>query len=262
MKRLEAITEDDLHAYVDGLLSDDDRAAVEAWLAERPEEQARVEEWRKQADILRNAFASYAAAHPHDASMLTPQKRDRAWRAKPVLLQTAAALLIFVAGAAAGRLLPPSFSTPQDVTLASLTTDIPAQAKSAYLIYASEVRHPVEVGAGERQHLATWLGKRLGYPFTIPDLSKIGYDLVGGRLIPVSGKPGAMLMYQDKAGRRVTVLIGHNEENRTTSFRMASADGIETFYWIDNELGYAVSAELTRDEVQAIAEECYRQFPT
>ncbi|MOA19015.1 hypothetical protein D3C78_1393670 [compost metagenome] len=71
-----------------------------------------------------------------------------------------------------------------------------------------------------------------------------------------------MLMYQDKTGRRVTVLIGHNEENRTTSFRMASADGIETFYWIDNELGYAVSAELTRDEVQAIAEECYRQFPT
>ncbi len=133
---------------------------------------------------------------------------------------------------------------------------------SAYLIYASEVRHPVEVGAGEQQHLATWLGKRLGYPFTIPDLSKIGYDLVGGRLIPVSGKPGAMLMYQDKTGRRVTVLIGHNEENRTTSFRMASADGIETFYWIDNELGYAVSAELTRDEVQAIAEECYRQFPT
>lgn len=168
MTRLEAITEDDLHAYVDGLLSDDDRAAVEAWLAERPEEQARVEEWRKQADILRNAFASYAAAHPHDASMLTPQKRDRAWRAKPVLLQTAAALLIFVAGAAAGRLLPPSFSTPQDVTLASLTTDIPAQAKSAYLIYASEVRHPVEVGAGEQQHLATWLGKRLGYPSPSP----------------------------------------------------------------------------------------------
>lgn len=58
------------------------------------------------------------------------------------------------------------------MTLASLTTDIPAQAKSAYLIYASEVRHPVEVGAGEQQHLATWLGKRLGYPFAIPDLSR------------------------------------------------------------------------------------------
>jgi anti-sigma factor RsiW len=261
MTRPDAITEDDLHAYVDGLLSDDDRAAVEAWLTERPEEQSRVQDWKKQAEALRNAFATYAAEHPHDTAMLN-RKTGSTWRLKPFLLRTAAALLIFAAGAVAGRLVPSSLSTPQDVVLASLTTDIPTQAKSAYLIYASEVRHPVEVGAGEQQHLATWLGKRLGYPFAIPDLSKLGYDLVGGRLIPVSGKPGAMLMYQDKTGRRVTVLIGHNEENRTTSFRMASADGIETFYWIDNELGYAVSAELTRDEVQKIAEECYRQFPT
>ncbi len=261
MKRPDAITEDDLHAYVDGLLSEDDRAAVEAWLTERPEEQSRVEDWKKQAETLRNTFAAYAASHPHDMSMFTAKKTKPAWQVKSLLLRTAAALLIFTAGTVAGRLLPQSFSTPQDVVLASLPTDIPTQAKSAYLIYASEVRHPVEVGAGEQQHLATWLGKRLGYPFAIPDLSKLGYDLVGGRLIPVSGKPGAMLMYQDKTGRRVTVLIGHNEENRTTSFRMASADGIETFYWIDNELGYAVSAELTRDEVQKIAEECYRQFP-
>ncbi|KJF73955.1 anti-sigma factor family protein [Agrobacterium arsenijevicii] len=260
MKRLDAITEDDLHAYVDGLLSDDDRAAVEAWLTERPEERERVADWKKQAETLRNAFAAYAAEHPHDTSMFAP-KTGSAWRLKPVLLRTAAVLLIFAAGAAAGRLVPSSPSTPQDVVLASQTTDIPAQAKSAYLIYASEVRHPVEVGAEQQPHLAAWLGKRLGYPFAIPDLSKLGYDLVGGRLIPVSGKPGAMLMYQDKTGRRVTVLIGRNEENRTTSFRMASADGVETFYWIDNELGYAVSAELTRDEVQKIAEECYRQFP-
>lgn len=46
MKRPDAITEDDLHAYVDGLLSDDDRAAVEAWLTERPQERERVEDWK------------------------------------------------------------------------------------------------------------------------------------------------------------------------------------------------------------------------
>lgn len=113
MKRPDAITEDDLHAYVDGLLSDDDRAAVEAWLAERPEEQARVQDWKQQADSLRNAFASYAAAHPHDASLLGPQEPGQPWRLKPALLKTAAAFMIFVAGAAAGRLLPSSFSTPR-----------------------------------------------------------------------------------------------------------------------------------------------------
>ena len=140
MKRPDAITEDDLHAYVDGLLSDDDRAAVEAWLAERPEEQARVQDWKQQADILRNAFASYAAAHPHDASMLSPPKPDRTWRLKPALAKIAAALMIFPAGAAVGRPLPPPGPTPQDVPLASLPTDIPAQATPAAPLHASPVR--------------------------------------------------------------------------------------------------------------------------
>lgn len=259
MNRLDAITEDDLHAYADGLLSDEHKAIVEAWLSERPDELERVEAWKQQAAMLRSAFAPYEASHPDDATMLAEKIDPSSTRWKSVLVRTAAAVLIFAAGATTGRLLP---TGAPDNEPGLQTADISTQAKSAYLIYASEVRHPVEVGASEQQHLATWLGKRLGYPFAIPDLTKLGYDLVGGRLVPVSGKPGAMLMYQDKTGKRVTVLIGHNEENRTTSFRMASADGIETFYWIDNELGYAVSAELTQAEVQKIAEECYRQFPT
>lgn len=259
MTRLDAVTEDDLHAYADGLLPDGQKAIVEAWLAERPEEQQRVDAWKRQAEMLRVAFAPYETPRPHDTALLSVKKSPSAFRLKPLLIQAAAACLIFALGTATGRFLP--FTSPADEATPK-SSDISAQAKSAYLIYASEVRHPVEVGAGEQQHLATWLGKRLGYPFAIPDLTKLGYDLVGGRLVPVSGKPGAMLMYQDKTGKRVTVLIGHNEENRTTSFRMASAGGIETFYWIDEELGYAVSAELTQAEVQKIAEECYRQFPT
>ena len=61
---------------------------------------------------------------------------------------------------------------------------------------------------------------------------------------------------------RVTVLVGRNGDNRTTSFRFASASGIETFYWIDGDLGYAVTGDISRDVLQQIAEECYRQFPT
>ncbi|MGO7697159.1 anti-sigma factor family protein, partial [Rhizobium leguminosarum] len=62
--------------------------------------------------------------------------------------------------------------------------------------------------------------------------------LVGGRLLPVDGRPGAMFMYENQAGDRLTVLVGRNTENRTTSFRFASSDNLDTFYWIDGELGY------------------------
>jgi anti-sigma factor RsiW len=252
-----AMTETDLHAYVDGHLGEADRLRVEAWLADHPEDRTRIEEWQAQARLLRSTFAPYETGRDNDRLLL--KAAPRRWA--PVLMRTAAACLIFTAGAVAGQFLPQMRSTPLPSSPLTETVDISAQSKSAYLIYASEVRHPVEVGADQQQHLGTWLGKRLGAPFTIPDLTSIGFDLVGGRLVPVSNRPGAMLMYQNKAGQRVTVLIGHNPDNRETSFRLASADGIETFYWIDNGLGYAVSGEVAKADLQKIAEECYRQFP-
>lgn len=257
MNSTDAISETDLHAYVDGHLGDAERLRVEAWLADHPEDRKRIAEWQTQAQMLRNAFAPYETGRESDRLMLTAAPR----RWAPLLARTAAACLIFAAGAVAGQFLPQMRLKAPEAASLTQTADISSQSKSAYLIYASEVRHPVEVGADQQQHLGTWLGKRLGSPFAIPDLSKIGFTLVGGRLVPVSGKPGAMLMYQNQAGQRVTVLIGHNPDNRETSFRLASADGIETFYWIDNALGYAVSGEISKDDLQKIAEECYRQFP-
>jgi len=68
------------------------------------------------------------------------------------------------------------------------------------------------------------------------------------------------LMYEDDAGERITVLIGRNEDNRTTSFRYMSEGAVETFYWIDGAIGYAVTGEVSRARLQAIADDCYRQF--
>ena len=47
------VTEDELHAYVDGEIAADRRGAVEAWLASHPEDAARVAQWRAQADAIR-----------------------------------------------------------------------------------------------------------------------------------------------------------------------------------------------------------------
>lgn len=257
MRQETGITEMDLHGYVDGLLDEADRARVEQWLENNPEERRRLTDWKAQAAMLRATFAPYAISRPSDKRMVKGAGRS-SFRLLQPLLRIAAAMLIFAAGVTAGRLLP----VQETGTPTMLAGDISGQAQSAYLIYAGEVRHPVEVGADEKPHLANWLGKRLGYSFSIPDLSSLGYELVGGRLVPVSGKPGAMLMYQNTGGQRVTVLVGRNPQNRTTSFRMASADGVETFYWIDADMGYAVSGEIPRSELQKIAEECYRQFPS
>ena len=54
------VTEDELHAYVDGELPADRREAVEAWLANHPDDAARVAAWRAQADAIRARYGAVA----------------------------------------------------------------------------------------------------------------------------------------------------------------------------------------------------------
>jgi anti-sigma factor RsiW len=257
----DSVSEDELHAYVDGHLSQAKRVRIEAWLEKHPLRAEEVREWQAQAQTLKQHFASYARSDEDDPALISTRRLTTAPASSASLFRRiAASLLIFAAGALAGAYLP-RVIVPEAPSLSEgLNASLPRQAQAAFLIYASEVRHPVEVGPDQQAHLATWLGKRLDYQLTIPDLSPLGFSLVGGRLLPVSGKAGAMLMYEDGTGQRLTVLLGRNTENRETSFRIASHGGVETFYWIDGEIGYAVTGEVPRELLQKIANECYRQF--
>lgn len=257
-KRNSPITEAELHGFVDGHLSSEESTRIAAILENDPEQAAIVDEWRKQNEGIRQLFSGYALEKNSDANLIRARTRQHEQRYRwAVAASILAALVIGGLGGFAGSRI---YDQPQQI--ASIEA-LPQQAQAAYLVYASEVRHPVEVFSEEEAHLATWLGKRLNIPdLKIPDLSTFGFQLVGGRLLPVDSKPGAFFMYEDAAGKRLSVIVGRNPENRDTSFRFASSDGVETFYWIDGELGYAVSGEISRDQLRQIAEECYRQFPS
>jgi anti-sigma factor RsiW len=254
------VTDAELHAYADGFLDHGDRQRVEAFLADNPDTAASVADWQTQNAEIRAAFAGYERSRPGDADLVM---RRRRWRPSLAgrLAASAAAVAIFVLGAVAGHYGPQVMQS--DDRASEGAELLPQEARSAYLVYANEVRHPVEVFADQEAHLATWLGKRLAIDdLKVPNLQPLGFRLVGGRLLPVGNKPGALFMYEDASGRRLTVLVGRNPENRDTSFRFASVDGLETFYWIDGALGYAVTGEISRDVLQKVAEECYRQFPS
>ncbi|THK34987.1 anti-sigma factor [Ensifer sp. MPMI2T] len=256
------VSEDELHAYVDGQLSQPERERVEAWLERHPARAEEVRQWQAQAAALKSHFASYARSDDGDRTLVATGRAAPKVAPPPrgMLRRVAAGLLIFAAGALTGLYAPAIVAPDRRLQIAEEPETLPRQAQSAFLIYASEVRHPVEVGANEQGHLATWLGKRLDHALRIPDLSAFGFSLVGGRLVPVNGKAGAMLMYEDGTGQRLTVLLGRNTENRETSFRIASQGGVETFYWIDGGIGYAVTGEVPRELLQKVADECYRQF--
>jgi anti-sigma factor RsiW len=165
--------------------------------------------------------------------------------------------LFFVAGGGAGALLTAALDRQAKVEVADI---LPEASMTNYLVYASEVRHPVEVGANEEEHLVNWLGKRVGRKLVAPDLTGKGFRLVGGRLVPFAEKAGAMLMYEDAKGNRVTVLIGTNPTHAGTDFRFEEKDGISTFYWTDGSFGYAMSGAVGRETLLGLAHIVYAQY--
>ena len=58
-----------------------------------------------------------------------------------------------------------------------------ATALGAHTVFVPEVRHPVEVKADEA-HLVRWLAKRVGADVRAPALGSMGWQLMGGRLLP------------------------------------------------------------------------------
>lgn len=247
------ITEDQLHAYVDGELSPDDVMRVEAYLQAKPEDAARVAAWRRQNSDIRALMGNPLVSLPGDAALISKAK-PRVW--PRYASAAAAAILLFAAGNLSAHFWP--LTQPTDAPELALSSE----ANTAYLVYSSDVRHPVEVRADEKDHLIAWLGKRVGKAFPSPDLQPLGFNLIGGRLLPVEGNPGALLMYENAEGKRLTVLVGRSGNSRDTSFQFASNGSVETFYWVDEQLSYAVTGEVSRATLQKIAEECYRQFQT
>jgi anti-sigma factor RsiW len=248
------VTEAELHAYVDGGLDPDRRAAVEAWLAARPEEAERVADYRRLTDGLRGAYDPVLAE-------AVPQRFVRTgirWRRHAVAAGWLA-IGVAVGGIAGWELrdarVPALPGADAGATMAR-------RAAVAHATYSPEIRHPVEVGADQEAHLVAWLSKRLGAPLRAPKLEDVGYSLVGGRLLPGDHGPVAHFMYQCSQGTRVTLYVRTEaNNNRETAFRYAKEGNVRVFYWVDRKLGYAISsADISKDDLFKVANAVHRQL--
>lgn len=251
------IGEDDLQAWVDGRLSPDRQAAVDAALAGDPVLAARLAAERLDRDRLRSALASSLAtpipARLRIANIRAAQRSRQAGRLKVA----AAILVVFMAGGGSGWLAG-RWSGPRDAPSAP-TTAVARAANAAYRTFVVEVAHPVEVKAGQQAHLLQWLSRRLGRPLPAPDLARYGYRLMGGRVLPAASGAAAQLMYEDAAGKRLTLYVQASNGDET-AFRFRQDGEAATFAWIDRGFGYAITAPGARETLLPIAEAVYHDF--
>ena len=247
------VTEDELHAFVDGELPADRKAAVEAWLASHPDDAARVAAWKVQADAIRTRFGSPAnEAVPPQLKIDTLLRSGRNWRTIAAAVAAAAFLIGGVAGWMA-RDTTEVTAAPGDPT-----DQIAQYALAAHKLYIGEIRHPVEVGATE-SHLTPWLSRRLGTSLRIPDFSAFDMKLLGGRLLPGENGPAALFMYENGNGDRITFYCAKLPAQQT-SFRYYQSDNVAAIRWVVGDYGYVVSGPANKMRLKEFAKAAFEQL--
>jgi len=251
MKYETPITDTDLHAYLDGQLSEARRLQVEAWLKLHPDKHRELQEYQLIDRELQNLFEPVLRGPVPDSLRIQPRKRFHA--------RIAAAAAFLAAGIVIGwnsnALMLAENQSQQ------LQNHLIRPAAFAHVVFTAEKKHPVEVGAEQEQHLVNWLSNRLNTRIKTPDLSQHGYQLVGGRLLPSSNSMAAQFMYQDKGDKRVTLYVRHiNDIKADVMFQFARGNRLTTFYWVEGSLGYALSGELDKVALLTMARTTYQQL--
>lgn len=257
------ITEADLHAYLDEALPQARRDEVKAYLALHPQEAERVHAYRIQKQTLKALFNPVAAEvlPEHLRALATPPAAAvtrRLWLPAWSLRRIAAGLLIAIIGGASGWLAHDRLQPAERMARA---TPLARQAAVAHVVFSPDVRRPVEVDAEHEEQLVAWLSKRLGTPVHPPRLGTVGFELIGGRLLPGNSGPVAQFMYHNAAGQRLTLYVSTEiTANHDTAFQFAQEGAVNVFYWIDGKFGYALSAEINKTELARVATAVYEQL--
>jgi anti-sigma factor RsiW len=136
------------------------------------------------------------------------------------------------------------------------------EALTSHAVYAADSRHPVEVLGDERDHLRQWLSDRLNRNVAAPDLSQLGYRLLGGRLLATDGgRPAALFMYEDSNNQRLSVVVRPMSPGmHVAEFEMGQGR-TNGCGWIGNGLGYAVVAALSDSELDHVADSIKARLP-
>ncbi|WP_028225662.1 anti-sigma factor family protein [Paraburkholderia ferrariae] len=277
------VTEDEIHAYVDGTLPEARRADVERELERNPELAARVSDYFSLNSLLHDRY-DRVLSEPLPASLrVTPEaaeveagaglarKREAAnWPRFAMRFGGMAAALVLGVGIGWGThfganvMAPSGASNGSDIRAASADGSelFARQAALAHVVYMPEVERPDNMSSTQEQDFVQWLANRLGTNVHPPMLEKSGFELAGGRLLPGDdGGQVAQFMYHNAQGERVTLCISHRKvSSNTTAFKLYQDGPVSVFYWVDGDFGYALSGGIDRQVLLELAHDVYSQL--
>ncbi len=234
-----AITDEDLHAYIDNELAPDRRAYVAAALAADPALAAQAAAFQDDKRRMAAIFGPIAERPlPPHWSRLIARAQPRAaprWR-----FAAAACLALALGGSAATLLSPAGDTILADAASARDGTLVPARVLAVGAL--------PEPGA-QRQLLETTLGLKL----RAPDLTRFGYHLVAIDIF--HAHPAAGLVYKNAQDAELTLYV--RRSSGEARFDLLRRGKLRVCIWQDDVVGAVITGEMGAGEMMRIASKAY-----
>lgn len=253
------ITEEQLHAYVDGWLDAETRATVERYLTQHPEAAAQVRDWQAINAALQALGRSLdeGTGRPLQWKPPADELASRRVRKRPLtrLLYAGAVAAGIAVGVFAGWMA-------RDAMLeADEYQQFVRQAAMAYQVFASPIQaRPVEMTADERERLQRWLSHKMsvGFPMRVPQLDREGWNLVGGRLLSNDAGPAALYVYEkpdpaDPAKKtRLALYVMAKPKPVNKPLSWSTGFPVEICEWGQDRLLMALAGPVEREQMKKL----------
>jgi anti-sigma factor RsiW len=258
MAERNVFSDEQIQDYIDGRLSERDRATVAAYLLAHPRVAAEVEAIRRQSEALcalgqeildepvpehlRRILREGPTPAPAE---LRPEARRAAYRPirrLPSFLEAAAAILVFCAGAAIGW-----FAHGVARPAPSLSDMLLADMSRAYAFYGAR-DYPVSFPPDRAQEFGAWIDRTFEREVRPPDLAEFGYSYRGGRVFPSAGANIGLFQFARAQDAELAVFFWTTGAPPTVVRALHDRDEIAAHFWHTDGLSFAViSGKANRD---------------
>jgi anti-sigma factor RsiW len=230
------ITDEDLHAYIDGALDEERTLLVHKALAEDAALAERVALFQADKAMFKTVYGP-VAERPVPAEWIARVRRQEKPRWNWRLAGAIAAILLVVA---ASPLAWRYYAVPNGGDV----VDVALDAREGI---PTGKHHLLADNSPERDRYGTALGQILGSNVHIPDLSRMGYSLAGLNLY----RQAAEILYRGPQGQLFTLYVRRSDGS--ARFDQFGRRGLRVCIWQDDQITTVMAGNVSPAAMQRLA---------